>query len=131
MDKEYLKKLEARISDNTRAKGAVSESVAENYLISKNYTIVKKNFTFGKSAEIDIIAEDGNMLVFVEVKSVKNDFYGDPLYFVTPQKQHSIRTAARGYLYVNKIESRDCRFDVITITYKNDNPEIQHIVNAF
>ncbi|MCX6155670.1 MAG: YraN family protein [Candidatus Kapabacteria bacterium] len=131
MNDDHLKKLEKRIADNTRAKGAVSEQIAENHLISKNYTIIKKNFKFGSSSEVDIIAEDRSTLVFVEVKSSKGDTFGDPLYSVNQAKQRAIRTAARGYLYVNKITNRDCRFDVIAITFKDGNPIIQHIENAF
>lgn len=117
-------------TQNNRAKGTRGEKKAVEYLNELGYKIIKQNFFFGKSGEIDIIAEDGDYLVFIEVKSRYSDEYGDPLLSITPKKQRSLRKVAEGYLYVNKITDKDCRFDVITVRF-DKGEKIEHIKAAF
>lgn len=121
--------MENRVEDN-RAKGSRGESLACDYLSKLGYNILKRNFYFGKHGEIDIIAEDGLYLVFIEVKSRYSDEFGDPLLSITSRKQRSLRRAAEGYLYVNKITDKDCRFDVIIVRFDKNNA-IEHIKAAF
>ena len=124
-------KVEDKLSkQNTRDKGYESEALAVKYLEEKNFKIIKQNFTFGRIGEIDIIAEDGDVLVFVEVKSTQTTLYGNPLEYITPKKQANLRRVAEGYLYVNKIYDKSCRFDVITIDYTKKEPEILHLIQA-
>jgi putative endonuclease len=119
------------IDDTTVAKGNESEKTAAEFLTAKGFKIVKKKFHFGRTGEIDIIADDNGVLVFCEVKSKFKNAFGNPLEWITPQKQFKIRKVAEGYLYVNKIVNKDCRFDVITIDYTFNPPKIEHLVNAF
>ena len=100
-----------------KEKGYSAEDTAADYLVKKGYEIIKRNFTFGKTGEIDIIAKHKNTLVFIEVKARANDKYGNPLDSITPGKQRKIRKTAEGYLYVNKIYDVECRFDVVSIDY--------------
>ena len=65
--------------------GKKGEILAKDFLIAKNYTILFMNWRY-KHSEIDIIAQDGKMIVFVEVKSRKNNQYGNPEEFVTKHK---------------------------------------------
>lgn len=116
---------------NNTEKGKMGESIAENFLIDKGYKIIKKNFKFGREGEIDLIATHKDAYVFIEVKARKNYDYGDPLYSITPKKQKLIRRAAEGFLYVNKIVDKECRFDVITIDMRGDIPKIEHLICAF
>jgi len=116
---------------SSRSKGTDSETIAVEYLVSKGYQIIKRNFKFGQSGEIDIVAKDKNTLVFVEVKSRKSFEYGSPIQSVPPSKRKMIYHAARGYLYVNKIENADMRVDFIGIDLRGDKPIIEHIENAF
>lgn len=116
---------------SNRSKGTANESLAIDYLVSKGFSIIKRNFKFGKTGEIDIIAKDGNTIVFFEVKSRKSYEYGSPVESVPYSKRKSIYHAAKGYLYVNKIEGADCRFDFIGIDLRKSEPVIEHIVNAF
>ncbi|MBX7156706.1 MAG: YraN family protein [Candidatus Kapaibacterium sp.] len=118
-------------SNSNRTKGSRAEQEAVAFLISKGYSIVKKNFTFGKNGEIDIIAKDSDTLVFVEVKARTSDEYGTPEDAITPRKRQQIRKVAQGYLYVNNIEDVQCRFDVIAIQYENGQSIIRHWENAF
>lgn len=116
---------------NSKSLGKKGEDIAEELLRSKGYQIIKRNFRFGKG-EIDIIAKDGDCLVFVEVKSRKNYDFGEPEYSITKSKQKQLKRIAEGYFYVNGISEQLCRFDVITIVgEKEDELKISHIENAF
>jgi putative endonuclease len=92
--------------------------------------IVETNYRFGRG-EIDIIAKDGDVLVFCEVKTRYNDQYGPPEYALTPRKQKQIRRVAGGYLYERELRDQECRFDVVAIRMCGGKPEINHIKNAF
>ncbi len=114
----------------TSEKGKFGENLAVEYLKEKGFNIIKRNFHFGKTGEIDIIAEKDNELVFVEVKYRTERSYGDPLDSLTPKKVNTLRRTAEGYLYVNKIYDKPCRFDIIIINKTREENRIQHIENA-
>lgn len=115
----------------TTAIGASGEKLAAAYLIDQGYTILKRNFRFGKKGEIDIIALDGEVLVFVEVKSRSSLAYGPPEAAVTPAKQRALRRIATAYCYINGVRDRECRFDVVAIELQEKPPLIRHLINAF
>jgi putative endonuclease len=113
---------------NTGNKG---ENYACDLLVESGFTIIERNYHFGHG-EIDIVAMDGDTLVFVEVKTRKNLEFGDPIEGVTKSKQKQIRKIAEGYLMEKKILDIDCRFDVVGILLQgNEAPKINHIENAF
>ncbi len=116
---------------HSKSQGKTGEDIAEKILIEAGYKIIKRNFRFGHG-EIDIVAMEGDCLVFVEVKSRRTLEYGEPEYAVTQSKIKQLKRIAEAYYYINKIESQECRFDVITILgdLKN-NPKVNHIKNAF
>ncbi len=116
---------------STSAVGSAGEQLAVACLVGKGYRIVKRNFRFGREGEIDIIALDGDTLVFVEVKARSSLAYGLPEAAVTPAKQRVLRRAALGYCYINSVEGRECRFDVIAIDLQAKPPAVRHIPNAF
>lgn len=116
--------------DNTQV-GHNFENIAEEYLVSKGYKIIKKNFHFGKLGEIDIIAELNNILVFCEVKGRNNDNYGTAIESVSFSKQMKLRKTAEGYLQINKITNKDCRMDLVAIDIVAGKPQITHLENAF
>ena len=111
-------------------KGAIGEDLAVDYLKKKGYRIFQRNYRF-EHGEIDIIAEDGNALVFVEVKARRSKEFGEPEDAVTPRKREKIRATADGYLFENNIDDKECRFDVIAIDYQGNKTEIRHIEDAF
>jgi putative endonuclease len=113
---------------NTRQVGSDEEELAADYLRGKGYFIIQKNYRV-RQGEIDIIARDGQTIVFVEVKYRKNAGAGHPLEAVTFSKQKQICKTALFYLNQNKInpEVTPVRFDVIGIL----GTEITHIENAF
>ena len=111
--------------------GSKGEDIAADFLAGCGYKIIERNYRFGHG-EIDIIARDGDTLVFVEVKTRKDLEFGYPELNVTKGKQKQIRKIAEAYLYDKKISETDCRIDVIAILNpSNDKPQIEHIINAF
>ena len=106
--------------------GTIGEIDAETYLKDNGYVIVATNYR-NRLGEIDIIAKDKNVLVFVEVKSRATLAYGRPCEAVDFRKQQKIRKVAELYLVTTKNYYADVRFDVIEIL----GAEINHIENAF
>ena len=114
--------------------GKKGEDLAEKLLRSKGYEIVERNYHFRKYGEVDIIAKDkeANSLVFVEVKSRKSLFYGDPIYAVTKNKVRQVKKVASGYLFEKEITGINIRFDVVTVVLpEKGEPDINHYINAF
>ena len=113
---------------NKRLIGAEGETAAVRYLEEHGYQIIKRNYR-NRYGEIDIIAELGNVLVFVEVKYRRAGDYGDPLEAVDIRKQRRISKAAL-YYYSGYGHgwNRPCRFDVVAIY---GDGTIRHVENAF
>jgi putative endonuclease len=109
--------------------GQKGEDLAIAFLKNKGYRILSRNWKWGKN-EIDIIAENNNLIVFVEVKTRSNNFQVSPAAAITNEKQKSIIRAADGYIQRYKID-KESRFDVITIINKNEEFELDHIEDAF
>jgi putative endonuclease len=115
---------------NTKEEGNEGEALALEHLQRKGFKLVMRNYRYGRG-EIDIIMMDKECLVFVEVKARKSTEYGEPEEAVTKSKRGQLRYVAKGYLFEMKIEDVQCRFDVIAIVYKEGEPVIRHIENAF
>ena len=107
--------------------GVTGEDLAVQYLRGKGYIIIERNF-HSQQGEVDIIAKDGEILVFIEVKSYSFRSYGYPLGAIRRSKKDSIIHAARTYLYKNNIRNVNCRFDVLAIY---DMKDYQLIKDAF
>ena len=101
------------------------ERLAAKHLKKLGYRIVSQNYK-AKMGEIDIIAMDGDILVFAEVKQRASDDFGAPREFVTKEKQRKIKNTAQLYMMKNKYAG-NVRFDVVEVLEK----EITHIKNAF
>ena len=108
--------------------GKIGEKIAQEYLIKKNYLIVELNWRY-KKAEVDIISQLKDTLVFVEVKCRKSDFFGKPEQSIDHKKEELYKLAAENYLEVNNLE-HEIRFDVISIIH-NNKTEIEHFISAF
>ena len=117
----------------TKKTGDEGEDLAVELLESKGYTIINRNYRYGKG-EIDIIAKDPQEegLVFIEVKSRNSFEYGSPEEAITKNKIKQLKRIAELYLYENEIKEILCRFDVIAILIlPGQKPQIEHFVNAF
>lgn len=109
--------------------GKLGEELAVNYLIGKGYKILERNW-HNIHKEIDIIARDGKFLVIVEVKTRQTDEYGDPDIAVTKKKQRMLIAAANAYLLYKGLDI-ETRFDIVSIVFKDGEPVIEHIEDAF
>jgi putative endonuclease len=109
--------------------GKIGEQIAVDFLMSKGYTILERNYTFQK-AEIDIIAQHENKIIVVEVKTRNSAFFGSPQDFVTPAKIKLIVKASNEYIISNDIEL-EVRFDIVAILKNQKLEEIEHFENAF
>lgn len=119
------------VGRRTRALGRAGEDIACDYLERNKYTIVARGFRLFRG-EIDIIARDGETLVFVEVKARADESLGRPEEAVTPAKQRQIRRIARGYVSDNPPGEVDCRFDVIAILFDGaGGHRLEHFIDAF
>jgi putative endonuclease len=118
-------------ANSTSALGTQGEAQAVQFLKEHGYTIMTTNYRVGKMGEIDIIAKDGDTIVFVEVKLRRTTKYGTPEEAVTYSKQRTIRRMAEGYLMFNRIENVPCRFDVVAIEARHDIYVIRHHKNCF
>lgn len=109
--------------------GKTGEDLAAAYLAQNQYIILEQNFRY-KKAEVDIIAHQENILVFVEVKTRNSDIFGYPEEFVSERKRTLFLLAADEYIY--KINwQHDIRFDIIAITGTGLAAKIHHIQDAF
>jgi putative endonuclease len=110
--------------------GNYGEDIAAQFLKKNKYKIIEKNYSC-KFGEIDIIAKDKNILVFVEVKSRTNEKYGTPALAVNYYKQKNIIKTAKHYIMENKLQNEFCRFDVVEVLVENADNNIRLIKNAF
>ncbi len=110
-------------------KGKKSEVIAADWLQGLGYEIVWTNWRHNKK-EIDIIAKEDNVLVFVEVKSKSFWSEENPGDIVPMKKQKFLVRAAEAYMTCNRIEM-EVRFDVIFVIYRHEERIIEHIKDAF
>ena len=110
--------------------GKQGENLAAAHLVEKGYRILERNYrsVFG---EIDIVAEEGDTLVFVEVKSRRSEAYGDPQLAVGPEKQRKISRVAMGYLSERGWNGRGARFDIVAVKLHPSGNTIELIRDAF
>lgn len=111
---------------NKRRIGSEYEKKAGEYLISQGYEIVEYNFRC-RMGEIDLIAKDGEYLVFCEVKYRAGTAKGHPAEAVGIQKQKVISKCAAYYLMTRHLSGVPCRFDIVGV----EGREITLIKNAF
>lgn len=111
--------------------GKSGEEVAIAYLKKKKYKIVKRGFRLFRG-EIDVIAYDRTILVFIEVKTRRNPVFGSPEESVTSAKQKQIKKTAQGYLTFNDLQDIECRFDVLSLTFdESQGYSVSHFKDAF
>lgn len=109
--------------------GLKGEDLAAELLRSKGYYILERNYRFQR-AEIDIIAESGDQLVVVEVKTRNSPFFGDPQSFVTPAQIKNLVKAADHYISEHHI-NREVRFDIISVLLNQYTTQVVHYEDAF
>ena len=113
-------------------KSEFGEELAARHLTGQGYRIAERNWRAGKAGEVDIIAYDGPVLAFVEVKTRFDDSFGQPQSAITRGKQRQMALVAKRYLYQQELYGTvDCRFDVVAVTFDQGQPHIELIKDAF
>jgi len=113
-------------------RGIEGEDLAVSVLEKLRYKIVQRNYRT-RAGEIDIVAREGECLVFVEVRTRASIEYGWPQETVIARKQKKLCKAARWYLQKNRIDDVPCRFDVVAIVMNeaSGEPQVEVIKSAF
>jgi putative endonuclease len=110
--------------------GQEGERLAERYLKKKGYRLVERNYRC-PAGELDLIALDRHVIVFVEVKTRTDDRFGGPLDSVHRRKQQRMIRAAQFFLSQKSLHQREARFDVVGVSFVDQKPVVEHIQNAF
>ncbi len=110
--------------------GAQGEEIAAGFLIKEGYQIIQRNYRT-VLGEIDIVAREGESLVFVEVKARSGDQFGPPQAAVDLRKQAKMSRVALVYLKQKRIDSCDCRFDVVAVVKSAGGVQVELFRNAF
>ncbi len=119
------------ILDPRRLFGQEGETTAERFLRRKGYRILAKNLR-SSLGELDLVAEDGPVLVFVEVKARRTMDFGGAVHAVHGRKQTKLIRLAAQFLAKHHWANRPCRFDVVLLQgAQHAVPEVEHIENAF
>jgi putative endonuclease len=113
--------------------GRWGEKRAEKFLKKSGYKILGRNVRSGKHDEMDLIARQDDTMVFIEVKTRKNETYGRPAAAVNRDKRRKLSRAAVNFLKKRKLRPPYIRFDIIEVVGApgGETPEIRHIENAF
>jgi putative endonuclease len=116
---------------NKRSDGAAFEDLASRYLQAKGYRILARNLHILRK-EVDIVAADGDTIVFIEVKGRRSSAFGSPGEAVGVRKQRHLLRLAGAYLRREGMWEKACRFDVVGVTLSSEGePLFSHIENAF
>lgn len=110
--------------------GKEGEQIAETYLRKKGYRLVERNYRC-PIGELDLIVLDRRVLVFVEVKTRTDNRFGTPLEAVGPRKQRKMIKTALFFLSQHRLHHREARFDVVGISFSEQEPVVEHVQNAF
>lgn len=113
-----------------KAFGDWGEEVAAKFLQEKGMTILYRKYR-AERGEIDVIARDGNVIVFVEVKTGDSHKFGLPEERITRQKQKQLYKIANAFIQQNPMEDVDYRFDVVVVDGNPRNYQIRYYENAF
>ncbi len=110
--------------------GARGERIAEEFISRKGYSLLHRNWRCGRK-EVDLIATDGDLLVFIEIKTRSGLGFGFPEEAVSTVKQAHLRAAAEQFLELHP-EFTAVRFDVVSILLRDGAiAELLHLEDAF
>lgn len=109
--------------------GEIGETMAAEHLLKNGYKILERNYRYLK-AEVDIIAQIGNTLCAVEVKTRSTPDFGNPQDFVKP-KQIQLLVKAIDHYVSSKDLDVEVRFDIVAIIKNKSGTRLEHLKNAF
>ena len=111
---------------NNKVTGNKGEDMAAEYLIAQGYTILHRNWRF-RNWEVDIIANKGKFLHFIEIKTRTSSAYGKPEESISRKKMTNLKNAAEEYQYMHP-EWKYIQFDVLAITLHYDQPNEFYLI---
>jgi putative endonuclease len=109
--------------------GDLGEELAVEHLVKNGYDILERNYTYQK-AEVDIIAQKGDTLVVVEVKTRSTADFGNPQDFLKPKQIKRLVMAVDAYINANDLDV-EVRFDIIAIVIEGKTVDLEHLEDAF
>ena len=105
--------------------------MAQEFLQGRGWRILEHRFRMGR-LEIDLVAQRGSLIAFVEVKTRFGNAFGDPLEAVTASKRREIAKVAQAWIDRHGSEANHYRMDVVGVTLnRRGPPQIQHVEDAF
>ena len=113
--------------------GRRAEEIAAQYVQDEHYGAIVRNWRC-RTGELDIVAEQDGVLVFIEVRSRRQTgSFGTPEESVDLRKQRQVRSTAEVYMQQNRMHGRSARFDVITVRFDSAGQflRLDHYPNAF
>ena len=112
--------------------GAIGEDAAMRVLRRRGYRIRDRNVRC-PMGELDLVAEEGSTLVFLEVKTRSTSDYGSPFEAISPFKQHRLQRLAVYYLATRRLMDRPCRFDAVSVCVDSAGriQAVELLVDAF
>jgi putative endonuclease len=110
--------------------GQAGEDLACAHLQERGLRVLERNFRC-RGGEIDLVARDGDVVVFVEVKERSGSSHGTAIEAVTPLKRHRLLRAARFYAAGHGLLEKAVRFDVVAIDWGPEGPRVRHEAGAF
>ncbi len=113
-----------------RMTGDQGEAIVADFLAQRGFEILDRNWSC-REGELDVVARQGSLLAFVEVKSVSTGFLDTALLSVTPAKQRKVARAAEAWLEAHEISVDGIRFDVAAIDFLHMPPRIEYVPDAF
>jgi putative endonuclease len=120
----------SELGASSAAIGQNAEALARRYLEAKGYRIAAANQRT-KGGELDLVAWDGEVLVFVEVKARADSSHGRPEEAVDGRKQKRLVSAAGAFLAELEGPEPICRFDVVAVELKQGEDVVRHLIDAF
>ena len=117
-------------TDERHLLGIVGENIACAELLQRGYAILERRYRT-RYGEIDIVARDGEVTVFVEVKTRDGNDFGDGAEAVTPWKQRRIAKMAVDFLARHRLHDRPCRFDVVAVDVSGGTTKVDIYTHAF
>lgn len=119
------------MTPSTHRIGRDGEAVAAEYLSNAGFRVIDRNVRF-RSGELDLVAYEGETLVFVEVKARRSIAFGSPQEAVDRRKQLRLARLAETYLARRRLSKSPCRFDLVVVEWRRDSsPRIALFRNAF
>lgn len=130
MAPQALKDLLKLLAREKRETGNAGEALACEHLKDRGYEVLERNFRC-RAGEVDIVARQGDVTVFVEVKERRTPRYGEGYEAVTLGKRRRVIRAARFFAGLRGLGESALRFDVISIDRSDGRPKLRHDQNAF